>query len=174
MRRIMPLHPGSYWIEQLKMKPHPEGGFFSEQFQAPDILPAGFLPGQFSGTSDGRPLYSSIYFLVTKDSFSAFHRLKSDEMWHFYDGDILLLYLIRPDGSLERKQLGLLPEKEAFPQVLIPGNTWFAAVTTGDFTLCGCTLSPGFHYADLELAKTEGLTRDFPQHMKLIERFTRS
>ena len=120
------------------------------------------------------PLPAFIFFLEA-GGFSAFHRIASDELWHFYDGYSLAIYEIKPDGSLTKHLLGKDIENGASLQVLIPAGSWFASrveVTDG-FTLCGCTVAPGFDFEDFELADRDQLITEYPQHEALITSLTR-
>lgn len=157
--RGVPL-PAEYWIERLGLKPHPEGGYYAETYRAAQTLP------------NGRPVATAIYFLLEHGNFSALHRLSSDEMWHFYTGDPLMVHLIEPMGAYRVLRLG---PGQSF-QGVVPAGCWFGATveTPGGYALVGCTVAPGFDFADFELAEREALTRLYPQHRALIERLTRS
>jgi predicted cupin superfamily sugar epimerase len=162
--------PASYWVEKLQLQAHPEGGFFKEMYRSEESIPAAGLPGRYAGS---RPFGTGIYFLIDQDNFSAFHRVQSDEMWHFYAGHTAVLHIIHPDGRYEQRAVGRDPEQgEAF-QVVVPGGSWFAASVAEGYALVGCTVCPGFDFADFELADHEGLSGLFPQHTELIRRFTR-
>lgn len=161
------------WIDRLSLQPHPEGGYWGPAFRADEqIRPAG-LPERYRGV---RELWSSIYFMVTEEGFSAFHRLQTDELWHFYTGDPLRLHLIHPDGRYESLVLGPDWEQEQVFQMLVRRETWFAAEVAegGCFSLCGCTLSPGFAYADFALGQRDQLIQTFPAYARLITLLTRS
>ncbi|MCV9388867.1 cupin domain-containing protein [Reichenbachiella ulvae] len=156
-------------IEKLELAPHPEGGYFRETYRS-------------TGTVDlGAPFYGErnhstcIYFLLTGDSFSAFHRINQDEAWHFYQGDPIELHMIHPDGTHEKIIIGNEIEQGMLPQYVVPAGSWFAAKTVGSegYALVGCTVSPGFEFADFELAKRQELTEKFTLHAELITEFTR-
>ena len=154
-------------VEQLGLAPHPEGGFYRETFRAP--LTLGGLP-------HGAPRSAStaIYFLLPAGSFSAFHRVTSDEVWHHYDGDALELYVVDADGAPTRHVLGTRFTEGELPQVVVPAGAWQAARPLGErYTLCGCTVSPGFDFQDFTLGTREELHRVLPGHSALVERFTR-
>ncbi len=160
------------WIEYLKMSPHPEGGSFSAGFQdAPLFLPR--FPDQHH--EGQRRLYSSIYYLLKEGDFSAFHRLETDEMWHHYLGGVLKIHMIDPSGTYTFRLLGNAPGRGAVFQFLVPHHVWFAVEpeTGSGFALCGCTLSPGYHDDDFEMADRGKLSLQFSQHKELINRFTR-
>jgi predicted cupin superfamily sugar epimerase len=168
----MNYHNQQYWIERLNLSSHPEGGFFAETYRAKGIIPKSILSENFSGNC----AYSTaIYFLLTGDTFSAFHRIASDEMWHFYDGDPLSIFFFDTLGNLHEKVLGLDIEKNQFPQLVIPAGVWFASrcQNRNGFTLSGCTVAPAFDFADFELAKYEELAKEYPKHSELIRKLTR-
>lgn len=159
-------------IRALDLKPHPEGGWYRETYRATESIAAGGLPERYAGP---RSHATSIYFLLTSDSFSALHRLKSDELWHFYHGSPLNLHVIQADGRYAPITLGTnLAQGETF-QAVVPHGCWFGATvaTSGAYTLVGCSVAPGFDFSDFEIADRESLTRAFPQHQALIERLTR-
>lgn len=162
-----------YWIKKLELQAHPEGGHFKRNYFSPEILPHKALPIRFTGN---RHLYSAIYFLLAANDFSCFHRLKADEIWHFYVGNTLQIYSILPNGQLKIDLLGIDLANGAQPQVLIPAGRWFAAQVLNQkgFTLAGCTLAPGFDFKDFEMAEREKLVQEFPQHEQLILRLTSS
>ncbi|MEM6299625.1 MAG: cupin domain-containing protein, partial [Bacteroidota bacterium] len=109
------------------------------------------------------------------DTFSAFHRIASDELWHFYDGDPLSIYFFDTLGHLKEIELGLDIEKGQLPQAVVPAGAWFASrcQNFGGFTLVGCTVSPGFDFQDFELAETDTLVSEYPAHEKIIRELTR-
>lgn len=158
----------THWIDRLGLEPHPEGGYYAETYAADAIVDEAHLSDRYDGD---RPTATSIYYLLEADDFSAFHRLASDELWHFYRGDPLTLSVLG-DG-LETVELG----RDRF-QAVVPGDTWFAAETTADgddehgYALVGCDVTPGFHYDDFELAGPE-LADEYPAYRDLIERLTR-
>lgn len=157
-------------IERFKMKPHPEGGFFGAGNRSGEFLKPGSLPGRYPGA---RNLYSSIHFLITTDSPSRFHRLRTDELWHFYTGAPILIHLLNDTGKYQKVELTNRPGEERF-QFLVRRNTWFAAtVEEGPgYGLSGCSLAPGFEFEDFELGRREELVRQFPDQQALIERLT--
>lgn len=159
-----------YWTDKLKLLPHPEGGYYREEYRSDMILEKSCLPTDFMGQ---RSVSTAIYYLLTAHDFSAFHRIHSDEIWHFYAGDPLDIYIIHADGSLEVKCLHSISQG-AKPMQVVPKACWFAARSTGAYTLSGCTVAPGFDFADFEMATAAELKRQFPQQTEVIERFTRS
>jgi predicted cupin superfamily sugar epimerase len=161
-----------YWIEHLGLSPHPEGGYYSATYKSDLTIAASALPPSFHGS---RSASTAIYFLLSGGDFSAFHRLASDELWHFYAGNSLVVYVIEPEGKLTRLQLGNRPEAGEVFQAVVKAGSWFGSrLKDGDgFALVGCTVAPGFEFADFELAKHAELTAAYPQHAKLIKELTR-
>lgn len=153
------------------MQPHPEGGWYKETYRSEGAIPSSVLNG-FDG---GRSFATGIYFLLTSENFSAFHRIKSDEMWHFYDGDGLTIHEVSPSGEYVNHKLGLDLEKGEQPQVVVSANSWFASEVKqgGRWCLVGCTVSPGFDFEDFELAERDKLISEYPDHSTIITRLTR-
>lgn len=161
----------AYWIEKLNLSRHPEGGYFRQTFRAKDLLTGALLPERFSGS---RAVATAIYYLLPGDEVSRFHRLKSDEIWHFHTGSALTMYVIDRAGLLAQKKLGSVFEKgEAF-QVVIEAGVWFGATVDepSSYSLVGCTVSPGFEYEDFELGDRNRLLDLYPQYRSLIEKLT--
>jgi predicted cupin superfamily sugar epimerase len=154
------------------MQPHPEGGWYKETYRSSNSIPESALNG-FQGH---RSYSTGIYFLLTKENFSAFHRIKSDEMWHFYDGDGLVIHEVTEKGTYIEHKLGLNIEEGEQPQLVIQANSWFASEVkpSGEWCLVGCTVSPGFDFQDFELAERKSLVKEFPDHDELITRLTRT
>ncbi len=161
----------SYWIEKLGLQKHPEGGYYKEVYRSDETIPQHSLPTRFKSN---RCFSTSIYFLLEKDNFSAFHRIQSEEIWHFYKGSSLSLYIITEDGILTIQQLGDNPEKDEHLQMVVPRNAWFAAHVNiaNSYTLVGCTVAPGFDFNDFELANCDRLIVAFPQHTEIIKKMT--
>jgi len=159
----------AYWKNKLQLLDHPEGGCFRETYRSDEQIPANGLPSRFS---DERSISTSIYFLLESHEFSALHRIKSDETWHFHDGAPLEIHDISPEGKYHRHLLGLDPENGSSPQVTITRGHWFAACTLGEYTLVGCTVAPGFDFHDFEMGSKNKLLSDFPHLSDLIEKFT--
>lgn len=163
----------AYWIEHLGLEPHPEGGYFRETYRSPEAIPRAGLPQRYDGPS--RTLATAIYFLITRDNPSHFHRLLSDELWHFYAGTHIVIHRLTPAGQYERDLLGADLEQGARPQLLVPGGDWFAvevAGQTADYALVGCTTAPGFEYQDFELGHQTELQAAYPDAENLIARLT--
>lgn len=160
-----------YWIDKLQLTTHIEGGAFREIYRSPVLAPLSALPAGFTGD---RNFCTSIYFLLQQHQFSAFHKIKSDEVWHFYYGDVLIVYEIDQQGQMIEHRLGCDPDNnEAFQCVIAAGN-WFAArlAPGGEYALAGCTVSPGFDFDDFELANKRDLIRLYPEHEEIIHALT--
>jgi uncharacterized protein len=162
-----------YWIEKLNLIPHPEGGYYRETYRSELSIPREALPPDFTGA---RLASTAIYFLLESENFSAFHRLRSDELWHFYGGSAITIHVIGPDGGGSEIQLGPDAEAGEVFQSVVKAGHWFASSVRDpqSFALAGCTVAPGFDFADFDLGKRSELIESYPQHRKLIERLTRS
>jgi predicted cupin superfamily sugar epimerase len=162
----------SYWIEKLGMTPHVEGGAFSEVYRSELIIPRSSLPLFFQGS---RSASTSIYFLLSQGQFSAFHRIASDELWHFYYGDPLLVHEITHGGRMLEHRLGQDPEKGERFQTVIKAGSWFASAPApgSEYALVGCTVAPGFDFEDFELAQRPALIQMYPEYAQVITRLTR-
>lgn len=154
------------------MLPHPEGGYYKETYRSSESIAHSSLPDRFSGA---RSFSTAIYFLMESGDFSAFHRIKSDECWHFYEGQPLIIQIIHENGRHETVRLGRNPDAGERLQFVVPANCWFASIpdSEGDFSLVGCTVSPGFDFSDFELASAPLLSSLYPQHRTLIESLCR-
>ncbi len=153
-------------IRHLNLLPHPEGGYYRETYRS-----AGQLP-----TADGqtRSVSTAIYYLLENDDKSHFHRIKSDELWFFHQGQALEIVVL--DGSEARIiTLGSDFANGEVPQAVVPAHAWFGARLrhAAGFALVSCTVAPGFDFHDFELARRPALTDEFPHLQSLIEQFTR-
>lgn len=157
-------------IHQYNLLPHPEGGYFKETYRSEESIPANGLPLRFSG---GRAFSTAIYFLLLKDLFSAFHCIKSDECWHFYEGESLKVHVLHLNGTYELIRLGKNRDAGEVYQAIVPAGAWFASETSGEYSFVGCTVAPGFDFADFELARAEELKSEYPEYASLIERLCR-
>jgi predicted cupin superfamily sugar epimerase len=169
----MPGQTAAYWIEKLQLQKHIEGGAFREVYRSTLIISQRNLPDTFNGN---RNCSTSIYFLLENGQYSAFHRIASDELWHFYSGDALTIYEIEAtSGELVTHTLGNNPEKGEVFQTAVKAGNWFgsALINGGKYALVGCTVSPGFDFADFELAQRTELIQQYPQHVNLITTLTR-
>ena len=160
------------WIEYLRLQPHPEGGYYRETHRSRGGIPAHALPARFS--SD-RAWLSVIYFLLNGDDFSAFHRIKQDEVWHFYAGSSLTLHVIDPAGSYTTIKLGRNFKAGQEPQAVIKAGWWFGATVDDPklYSLVGCTVAPAFDFEDFEMPSRVKLLSLFPRHQKIIKKLTR-
>ena len=159
-------------IRHFSLEPHPEGGWYKQTYKSKETVAAACLPQHFGGD---RSIATAIYFLLEQGNFSAFHRIKSDECWHFYAGEALLIYVIRQDGAMEMITLGNDIAAGQLFQYVVPANCWFASRPASGSAFCfvGCTVSPGFDFADFELADAAVLAKEFPQHELLIKQLCR-
>ena len=158
----------SYWIDHLDLQQHPEGGFYKETYRSPEHISIQGLPARFFSA---RSFSTAIYFLLRSEDRSLFHRIKSDELWHYHAGGSLTLFVI-DNGKLVEHKLGAEPEKGESLQVAIPANCWFGAMVneTDSYVLAGCTVAPGFDFADFELADRSSLLAEYPNMRDVIEK----
>lgn len=159
-------HDAQTYIRSLQLLPHPEGGYYRETYRSASTL----------ATANGeRNVSTGIYFLLEAGNFSAFHRIRSDEMWHFYAGDVLEVIEIDAAGKLTVTAVGNTVEHGAVFQYVVKAGNWFASRVKagGAFSLVGCTVAPGFDFADFEMPSRETLLHLFPQHAEMITALTR-
>jgi len=160
------------WIEKLRLSPHPEGGFYRETYRAAEEIPGPALPNRFSGA---RSHSTAIYYLLRTGELSTFHRIHADEIWHFYAGGPLEIHIIA-DGVYSQIKLGLDPERGYLPQAVVPHGAWFAArpMTGVEFSLVGCTVAPGFDFADFEFGSIDTVLGDLPELRSELADFFRA
>jgi len=159
-------------IKRFKMQPlRQEGGFFIETYRAAEVLKEEVLP---AGVSGDRNLSSVILYLLTAKTVSLMHRLKYDEMFHFYMGNPVTMLQLHPDGSSEIVTLGHDILSDQNVQVLVPKGTWQGAFIQpgGKFSLMGCSVAPGFDEADFEIGDRETLLAKYPDMQELILHLT--
>ena len=157
------MQDAEYFIKNLNLLPHPEGGFYRQTCQSDENV-------SFDRFNGSRLLWTSIYFLLRDGEISHFHRLKSDELWYFHGGSALSIYIIDTDGKLQIRQLGLNVENGEEPQILVPRNTIFGSkMNQPGYSLVGCMVSPGFDFHDFEMLKKADMMRDYPQYAETIE-----
>jgi predicted cupin superfamily sugar epimerase len=160
------------WIETLQLSRHPEGGWFREVYRAEETIPHQSLPSRFTGD---RHYSTAIYFLLNETDFSALHRIKQDELWHFYAGTSLTIHMIDPAGDYSTVTLG--KDVQAGEDLLaVVKAGWLFGATVDDpsfYALVGCTVAPGFDFADFEMPSRAQLLEQFPQHGHIIEKLTR-
>jgi predicted cupin superfamily sugar epimerase len=145
-------------VRSLGLIPHPEGGLYAEIWRSPARV-------QPADDRANRPALTAIYFLLPAGAVSRWHRVRSDEVWHHYEGAPLDLFTVTPDEtSFTRVQLGPLTDEQA-PCHCVPANSWQAARSRGEYTLVGCTVGPGFEFADFEMLnadRADAICRRFP------------
>ena len=165
-----PAYTAAEWICRLSLDPHPEGGHYREVYRAGESIPEAGLPERFPGS---RSIMTSIYYLLESGQYSTFHRIKSDELWHFYAGDGLTVYVLDVDG-VQRLELGPDPDAGQVMFAWVPAGRWFAArcEVDGGYALAGCTVAPGFDVEDFDMAARADLLQAFPGQAELIRQLT--
>jgi hypothetical protein len=160
------------WIECLRLHPHPEGGYFRETYRSAEMIARQHLPARFSGD---RAFATAIYFLLQGNDFSALHRIKQDELWHFYEGGALVISVIEPGGTLSLLRLGRDVRAGEMLQAVVPAGCIFGARVQDprSYALVGCTVAPGFDFADFEMLTRHELLSLYPQHEPIITQLTR-
>ncbi len=159
-------------IALLNLQPHPkEGGFFRETYRSEEQVPAAALPSRYGAP---RSVGTCIYYLLTPGTFSALHRLASDEIFHHYLGDPVEMLQLFPDGSGRTVMIGPDVRTGQSPQVIVPRETWQGSrlVRGGQLALLGTTVAPGFDYADYEHGSREQLLADYPAFAELVRALT--
>lgn len=175
-------------IQRLGLQPHPEGGWFREVYRSDELLPKEALPPRYGAP---RSIATSIYFLLQRGEFSAFHRLRSDELWFHLAGAELEVVRLTPEG---RRHVTVLGPVAGCWQCAVPRGDWFAARLAGEnasrrcegnsasaeaaetpeYALLACVVAPGFDFADFELGRRAELTALYPAHAELIADLTRT
>lgn len=148
-------------IEQLELKPHPEGGFYSETYRSEGVI-----------KSISRNYSTGIYYLLRSGDISRFHRIKSDEVWHHYEGSPVTIHVIQDDGHYRALSLEKDLSDGQKPQQVVPAGSWFGVTVDNpeSYSLCGCTVSPGFDFRDFEMADRHKMLRAFPEHEAIIKK----
>ena len=161
----------AHWVSLLSLSPHPEGGYFKETYRSSAVVGQSALQGDFSGP---RNVCTGIYYLLERGDFSAFHRIKSDEMWHFYAGGALDLFMLH-EGIFSHVKIGRDVAAGEHLQFVVPAGAWFASRPSlmSAFSLVGCTVSPGFDFADFEMARSADLLQEYPSCVDVIASLTR-
>jgi uncharacterized protein len=151
-------------VKKLGLEEHPQGGYFKQTYRSDTIV-------NVEGYGGPRNISTAIYYMLVGGQFSAFHRIRSDEIWHHYAGGSITLYAISDGGKMSKIKIG----KSGTPQAVIQAGTWFAAALDSKRSYCllGCTVSPGFDYRDWELARRDELARAYPRHRAFIGRYTK-
>ncbi len=159
-------------IERLRLTPHPEGGYDRETYRSGERIAHNALPSRYNGA---RSFGTAVYYLLTADTFSAIHRVQTDEVWHFYYGDSVELLQLLPGGSGLLVTLGSDVEGGMQPQVLVPRGTWQGARLSedGEYALLGTTVAPGFEFTDFQLGYRHELLRSHAQFTDMIVALTR-
>ena len=157
---------GKEIVERLGLQVHPEGGFYKETYRSNQTIE--------TDKNVFRNISTAIYFLLENENKSLFHRIKSDELWFFHQGEALEIVFIK-EGVLNTIILGNNLENGEVVQATIPANTWFASRVKNlkGYSFVSCTVAPGFDFADFELAKREDLINEFPNLKETIEKFTK-
>ncbi|MDG1475513.1 MAG: cupin domain-containing protein [Vicingaceae bacterium] len=156
-----------YYIKHLQLEQHPEGGYFKETYRSKENV--------INRNGVERSASTGIYFLITSEFYSAFHKIESDEMWHYHDGAALSVYIITENGELEILKIGNDIENGEQLQGVVPAGCWFASkvAISNSFSLVGCTVAPGFDFDDFVLAERKELIQEFPKHKEIITDLTR-
>lgn len=157
-------------IDTLGLSPHPEGGYYRETYRDDLVLPASALPHH----GGARNASTAILFLLPAGSFSAFHRIASDELWHFHLGDPLVVHVLHPDGRREDIRIGSDVLAGERLQAAVPRGAVFGARVAdgGRFSLVGCTVAPGFDFADFVIPPRQELLDAFGDHAELVRALT--
>lgn len=156
-------HRAKEIIEKFNLKSHPEGGFYSETYRSSESIPG-----------KDRQLLTSIYFLITDNSISKFHRIQSDECWYFHEGSPLLVHSILSNGEHQITELGLDFTQKEIPFHVVPAKTIFGSHLKHDtgYAFVSCAVAPGFDFTDFELFTSEELVKDYPNHQSIITKLT--
>jgi uncharacterized protein len=160
-------------IRRFDLQPHPEGGFFRETYRAADQVRRERSADPSAAPANLRSASTAIFYLLCDGAHSAWHRIQSDEVWHFYAGDPLNVYVLEDDGTLIVHRLGNALEREdCVFQAVVESGRWFAAQCddAASVALVGCTVAPGFEFSEFELAGVDALAAQYPQHRDLIVR----
>lgn len=157
------------YIQKLELKKHPEGGYFREIYRAAEMIYVDVPDKRLR-----RNYSTSIYFLLDGKHISKFHKIKSDELWHFYDGSSIIISIIDGKGKPSQITLGNKIDQGELFQTVIKKNNWFAAelINKKSFALVGCTVSPGFDFSDFEFGDKDKLISQYPKLKDLINRLT--
>lgn len=158
-------------IENLKLAPHPEGGYYKETYRSEGLIQP---ESDASLYPVGRHFSTAIYYLLEGNDTSSFHRIRSDETWYFYSGSPATIHIIHPDSLYQALHLGPdINQDQAF-QHTVPGGSWFGVSVdnTDTYLLAGCTVAPGFDFDDFEMGDPYKLKQAFPEHSGIIEKLS--
>lgn len=152
------------------MRAHPEGGFYVETYRSEGVIPVSALPSGYAGT---RNYATAILFLLRQGDYSRLHRIRQDEIWHFHLGGPLRLVHVTPEGQVEERILGSDVRQGQLLQSVVAAGCWFGATPAPgtEYALVGCTVAPGFDFADFELGDGMELERRFPSARACIREF---
>jgi hypothetical protein len=158
-------------IRTYGLRRHPEGGYFKESYRSAGLIIAAEPADSIAGA---RNFSTAIYFLLPGGARSRLHRIKSDELWHFYLGGPLTVASLSPKGKVEYTVMGGDTKAGHRLQHMVPAGCWFGAYPAegAEFSFVGCTVSPGFDFSDFELADRAELLRQFPRAKDLIDKLT--
>ena len=160
-------------IKNYGLEEHPEGGYYKETFRSNTVVHPKYA------NSERRAAATSIYFLLTSDNFSQFHKIKTEEIWHFYEGDVINIVVLTldKDEQFNLIKLGSDESKGQVRQAIVEKNTWFASFVddsgSAGYGFVGCSVSPGFEFEDFEIAKQEDLLKHYPKAEKYINKLCR-
>jgi predicted cupin superfamily sugar epimerase len=161
-----------FLIKKLKLEPlQREGGYFYQTYRSRQILKKEYFKNDYP---HDKSIKTAIYYLLTANTKSRLHRLKTDEIYHFYSGNPVLMLLIYPDDKLEKIILGNRIDRGEIPQFTVPANTWQGSVLLngGIYALMGTTMAPGFDFSDYEEPDKTKLLKKFPMEKELITKLT--
>lgn len=153
------------WISDLGLQSHPEGGYFIQTYASDQTMK--------SNGGNQVPVYTTIYFILKHDNPSNFHRIQSDELWFYHDGNPLTVHCIYPDGKYEAIKLGKDFSHGEKLHYMVPRGTIFGSSVDHDYSLVSCQVSPGFSFDEFELFKSAQLIQQYPQHKEIISKLTR-
>ncbi|MBP6091008.1 MAG: cupin domain-containing protein [Crocinitomicaceae bacterium] len=150
-------------VTKFNLQAHPEGGFYSETYRSDQLT-----------ASQDRNLVTCIYFLLTSENVSNFHRIKSDEMWFFHEGSSLTVHTLDPQNGHLQHAVGNEIQKGQTPQLVVPKNTIFGSSVTDEnsYSFVSCVVAPGFDFNDFELFTRDALLEEYPEEFTIIERLT--
>ena len=159
-------------ITLLSLTPHPEGGYYRETYRSAETIPDNVLPDRYKGD---RSYGTAIYFLLNPDTFSALHRLKTDEVFHFYLGDPVEMLQLLPSGSGRVIKIGNEIKSGMHLQVAVSRGMWQGSrlIRGGEYALLGTTVAPGFKFVDFEIGQRDKLLQSYPRFRDLIVALTR-
>lgn len=152
-------------VSQFNLQAHPEGGFYSETYRSDQLT-----------ASQDRNLVTCIYFLLTSENVSNFHRIKSDEMWFFHEGSSLTVHTLDPQNGHLQHAVGNEIQKGQTPQLVVPKNTIFGSSVTDEnsYSFVSCVVAPGFDFNDFELFTQDALLEEYPESESIIRQLTPS